>query len=494
MGVVRKQSIINSILYYLGIGLGFINSIFFLTKILGDAQYGLIQVIPKVGTLFSVIAILGTQNMLLRYFPHLKNRAKQHFGFFGFIMLYMGIGIVISAAMLYLFKPMIIEHFETKDSILVNYYDYILLVGITMALFEVLSSMSRVLLKSTYPVMVREFILRVFTFALCIALYFELINFSPFFILFLLNYGLGVILLVFYLARQRDWVLGKFWQHWDVLPVKKMTIFGGYTLLNNSMSKVIRTTDVAMLSWFTTLGQAGAYGFGAIFMEVIVAPSQALRQIAAPVLANAFKENDYDQIRSLYLKTSINQLVAGLFIYGLIVLGIVDLMSFLRPNFHQAIPVIVILGAGKILELSTGINNRIIIESDRYKMSSVFTLILFLMVIVTNYLLIPPYGIVGAAVATGISLGTVGFIRVIFVYRLIGIMPFNLDTIKIFGIAAVSFLLVYFIPIELYWVLAIAIKSILFSVIYLPLVYYLKVSADINLILHQSIDRFIRRK
>jgi len=56
----------------------------------------------------------------------------------------------------------------------------------------------------------------------------------------------------------------------------------------------------------------------------------------------------------------------------------------------------------------------------------------------TNYLLIPVYGILGAAIATGISLFIISLIRIIEVYHLMKVHPFHVSLWKPLVAASVA--------------------------------------------------------
>ncbi|MEO1256010.1 MAG: hypothetical protein AAFY41_14160, partial [Bacteroidota bacterium] len=52
--------------------------------------------------------------------------------------------------------------------------------------------------------------------------------------------------------------------------------------------------------------------------------------------------------------------------------------------------------------------------------------------------------------------------------------------------------LAYFIDIDIHPVLMIGIRSIVTSVIFIPLIYYFKISEDINKLIHSTFKRFLK--
>ena len=69
MGVVKKQSIQNAIIQYVGIVLGYFNSAWLFVNILDTEQYGLTRVMMAVATLYVNFSSLGAPKVLIRCNP-----------------------------------------------------------------------------------------------------------------------------------------------------------------------------------------------------------------------------------------------------------------------------------------------------------------------------------------------------------------------------------------------------------------------------------------
>ena len=98
-----------------------------------------------------------------------------------------------------------------------------------------------------------------------------------------------------------------------------------------------------------------------------------------------------------------------------------------------------------------------------------------------NYLLIPRYGINGAAMATAISIFLFNFIRLVLVQIKMKMHPFSLKTLYTVLLLFTMYLcLYYFLPNSSYHFLDIIWKSLLILIIFLPSIFYLNLSEDIN--------------
>ena len=101
MGVVVKQSILTSIISYVGIGIGYINLLYLYPKFLETDQVGLLRVIQDAAMLLAPFATIGLAQGVVRFFPpylHSKSETKKFvslfilLGFAGFVAILLILG------------------------------------------------------------------------------------------------------------------------------------------------------------------------------------------------------------------------------------------------------------------------------------------------------------------------------------------------------------------------------------------------------------------
>lgn len=459
-----------------------------MTEILSMEELGLRSVMFQAGSFFSVIALVGLANVVNRFFPSLKGKPGHHGGILSFIFIYSFFGIVLSSIVLFVFKETILDHYSERTDMLTGFYTFLIPFGASLALFEGLAAYSRALLKTTFPIFIRELLIRVYNLGLLGLLAFKIIDFTDFLYLYLSGYFMGVVLLCGYLIK-----IGEFkieWNHafewWG--RFREMLRFGVYTWFNNSARIIVKTADVLMLGAYD-LKFAGVYGIGSLIGNIVQVPSQSLRQIAAPLISRHFEEDNIAEIGNLYRKTCMIQLISGLFIYLLIILNLDTLFTIWRPEFAPAKMVVVLLGSARLVAGSTGLNGRIIVESKYFRMNFFFNLLMGVMVIGTNAWLIPQYQIFGAAVASALTITVVSAIKVWFVYAKFGLQPFDYRTFITLGLGAVAFAISYFIPATDIFFLDLFIKTSVFTAIYIPLMVRFKLSQGINDMVYGGIKK-----
>tara|TARA_B110001450_G_scaffold206473_1_gene196594 strand:- start:491 stop:862 length:372 start_codon:yes stop_codon:yes gene_type:complete len=98
----------------------------------------------------------------------------------------------------------------------------------------------------------------------------------------------------------------------------------------------------------------------------------------------------------------------------------------------------------------------------------------------TNLLLIPEYGIVGASIATTISIIIYNIISFFFLLIKYKMQPFTIGTLIVILIAFVSYLIANSVQFTEHMIFNSFIKSVVLIVIFVPLVLVSKASQDIN--------------
>jgi len=79
MSGIRKQAIISSILVYIGIPFGALNTYFFVKQgAFTSDQYGLTRLFNDMGQNFYVLASLGVIPVIYKFYPYYKDNLSDH--------------------------------------------------------------------------------------------------------------------------------------------------------------------------------------------------------------------------------------------------------------------------------------------------------------------------------------------------------------------------------------------------------------------------------
>ena len=85
MGTVARQALYNTLLIYVGIGLGFLNVVILYPKVLASEEYGLTRLILSIVTIAAQVAQLGMENTVIRFFPYFRDAQRKHRGLLGML-------------------------------------------------------------------------------------------------------------------------------------------------------------------------------------------------------------------------------------------------------------------------------------------------------------------------------------------------------------------------------------------------------------------------
>src|SRR5690606_10750513 len=157
-----------------------------------------------------------------------------------------------------------------------------------------------------------------------------------------------------------------------------------------------------------------------------------MAQITTPLTAQYINDKKWEQLKDLYQKSSLTLFVISGWIFLLIVLNAEQVYLSIDPAYSVGLQVVFIISIAKLAENILGNNNAIIINSDYYRWMIALGVFLAVTTIVMNMVLIPKYGIYGAAVATTFSLILYSALKISLVKVKFKMHPFTKGTFKTF--------------------------------------------------------------
>ncbi len=270
------------------------------------------------------------------------------------------------------------------------------------------------------------------------------------------------------------------------LKIKEILRYGVYVLVGGISIILVSRIDMMMLGSMLEDGtgeglkQIAFYTIAFYIGNAIMVPAKAIASISVPLIAKAWQEKDLDTIQDIYSKSSINQLIIGGVFFLCIWLSIDEIFALLPENFQSGKLVVFYIGFSQIINMLSGLNAQIIINSKYYKYDLITSLFLVIVTIITNYILIPKFGINGAAMATAISILLFNLIRLILIKVKMNMHPFSLKTFYTLLLLLVMYYPISFIPSTGHVFLNLIINSVVVLIIFIPSLMYLNLSDDIK--------------
>jgi O-antigen/teichoic acid export membrane protein len=234
-------------------------------------------------------------------------------------------------------------------------------------------------------------------------------------------------------------------------------------------------TVILMLGFLVSTKDVGIYRAASQVTILMTVSLTAVGSIYAPLVSEMFHEGQKKRIESIFKVTTRWIYLIVLPISLVLVFSSKGIMSIFGVDFiEKGAPVLIILTIAQFVNCITGGVGYTLTMTGRQKLELINSMVLVSVNVVLNLFLIPKYGLVGAAIATAVSLVSINLLRLVEVYILYQMHPYSKGHIKILIPAAVSVLLIlclYLLRVQYIWN---AIINIL--IITLSFITYLKIA------------------
>jgi O-antigen/teichoic acid export membrane protein len=256
-----------------------------------------------------------------------------------------------------------------------------------------------------------------------------------------------------------------------------------FSLITGLGSMIVFNIDKIIINQMLDLTNTGVYTIAFYFGSLVVMPSRTLLRISGTLIADAWRKDDIKTIEEIYYKSCLNQLIIGGFLFLGIWANIDNILIILGDDYSGAKWVIFFIGLGYLFDMSTGSNGQIIAFSKYYRVNLVFISLLIALVITLMYLLIPIWGISGAAVAIASSLMLNNLMRYIFLFWKYKMQPFNWKFPVVIGFNILVYFVLQLIP-EFPLIIDLFVRGGLIVLLTLVFILFFPVSEDITKILN----------
>tara|TARA_B110000438_G_scaffold69618_1_gene69901 strand:+ start:179 stop:1633 length:1455 start_codon:yes stop_codon:yes gene_type:complete len=483
MGIVIKQTSRNILTISIALVIGAVNTLYFYPEFLKDEYYGLVVFLLATSNLLQPLMSLGAQHTIIKFYSSFNDK-KSKDNFLSSIIFIPLIIILPVSFLVVQIHDTIGSFLSMQNPIIESYVWVIFLVSFATSYFEVFYAWSRVQLKSVFGNALKEIYPRVSVFILLVLVSLDIIE-KENFVWFLTGlYFLRLLIMIIYsLSLYKP-------KFSFILPenFKEIVSYSIYILLAGSAASLLIDIDKYMIPQKEAISQTAYYAVAVFIATVVEIPGRAMFQILNPMVAKAINTNDNKNLNELYQKSSTNLLIICGFFFLLINLNIVSFYELMNNQFYaDAILVVLIISIAKLIQMSFGCGPAILATSSFYKITLPFSISMAISVYFLNDYLIDLYGINGAAISTLIVLLLFTILKVLFINFKLKIQPYNLNTIKIIVLILVLYFTLNSLKLNLYPLFNIIIKSVLISVSYIYLVYFLKLSKTINSTLNSLI-------
>lgn len=428
---VRKQGITNTTIAMVGLGIGFVNGTLLFPNFLTSEELGLTRLMIQLTMIFTQVSTLGLGNPTIRFFPLYKNERLNNNKFLPLILILSSVGLVIALGILLLSKPILTSYYYEKSRLIVDYYLFLIPLGIFYHFFQILFAWSRANLLISVPSGIWEIALRFLQLIVIVVFGLGKISFDLFVLLFVSTYFMVLLILGLYLIQKNRLRVFPLLGDHKIRSTKYILKHGLYSQIGSLSNTLTLTFDAIMLAGLISLSSVGIYTTGVYISSILTIGSKSLGKIVAPISAKLFQSNSKEELEKLF-KNSVNvSIITATVLFLGVWVNIGILLDFLPAEYSECKDIFFIYGIAQVFGSYGAISSILLINSKIFKINMQINIVYAILMISLNMLLIPIWEIEGAAIATGISLFIIAGTKTLVVIRQLKVSPLNPILLKI---------------------------------------------------------------
>jgi O-antigen/teichoic acid export membrane protein len=488
LGIIIKQSFFSSVSAYIGVLIGYANSIILMPLFMSPDEIGLFRTLMSIAMVLVTVISVGMGGTLVRFLPSRPNQTKGLNQLFTLAMVVMAIGFIITTILLYLTKEQFFAFFAEEAPEVNNYLGLIIVIMLQMGIFNMIEIVFRTQKEIIFPNIVRDIIYKSLHVVVVCLYGFKYFSFDG----YLLSHIVIYVLLILALTIP---MLIKFGIKADFSIFKEKSVFRemieyGYVgILTGLAMNIVVQIDQIMVTKYLGLTANGIYSTAVFMSMVIEYPRRFVSQISSPIMADSFAKGDFEGLNDHYKKASINQLILGILIFLGVMINLENIYEMM-PNgvaYNSGWWVVAIIGLVKLIDMGFSLNGEIISLSKYYKYNTVLIIILSVLGILLNIVLIPRFGLIGAAIATLISYSVFNIVKYIMLKRLYSFDPFSKRTFVLLLIFLGCWVIHLLLPKLSNLYFDIVMRSAIITIVYIFANYYLATSELFNELLQKGL-------
>ena len=479
MGIVQRQSSINTIIIFIAFAIGGVNTLFLYTNFLTPEHYGLVVFLLSAANLLMPLTAFGIQYTIVKFFSGYKTDTEKDKFLSSIIFLPLLIALPIGFVGS-VFYEKISELLSLKNELIKGYTIIIYLVAIATAYFEIFYAWAKVQMQSVFGNAIKELYNRISTMVLLSLIWFQIIDANQFIWFMTASYFLRTLIMMLYAFNLYT---PKFTFK---LPknFKEVLQYSLYIILAGSAGAILLDIDKVMLPQKAAIELAAYYTVGVFIASVVEAPGRAMQQIIQPLTSKALQENNTDEVAKLYKRSSINLLLICGLLFLLINCNVEELYKILpNSNYAQGVYIVLMISIAKLYTMFLGNNGAIISNSKYYKILLPYGIAMAFSVSYLNHLLIDVFDMNGAALSTLIVILVFNTLKILYVKKKFKMLPFTSKTIHLVAVLIVLFGSFYFWNFSFHPIVNIGLKSILIVLTYIYVVKITAISNEVNAVL-----------
>lgn len=464
---------------------------FLLARLLGAQEFGLYNLARSTGSMISGISSLGMDTTVVRYVA----RARAHKNdqvLWGTLQITIGVSTFASiiAGLWLFFMADYLARSVFEDTALIPLFQLISIFIPFLTLVSVVSSATRAFKKMQYTVITQDIFRPLFRLLLIIVVAFIGLNAFNTLMIFGLAELFSFFLVIYFLHHLfslrrplRD----------TTYRVRSIANFTAPIYLSRLITTFQANLQTILLGAMSTITNVGIFTVAA---RVNLLGGMFLTSVTSstlPIIAELHSKKDYGQLQHLYHITTRWVLSLNLPVFLVMILFPEAILNIFGESFTDGTLTMIILAWANMIDAGTGMCGAVLDMAGHTKLKLVNSVVQVGLSLFLNFMLIPPLGMVGAAIASLSATTAVNLLRTIEVYWLERLFPYNLQILKPLLAGSATFVVVYFMTnpwfpanTNLFYLIG---QAVIGGVSYIVILFLLGISEDDRILLSEIRQR-----
>lgn len=396
-------------------------------------DYGLFNLFFSILSILVAVAVLGLGTGMPRFIGYYtgteeKDKIKAVEGW-GLL-----IGIVsgfVFSTLLFFLAPWVAPIFS-KENIFI---DYLRIAAITLPFFVLLNSLITIFRGHQHTkerILFYDFGMNItfLIFSLFVGI-FSLPFIGVIWSMFVAISAMSMLLLVYYLKKQKSLLKNVYSFTFNPSLGKTILIFSLPLLLVDILKQLMGWTSTLMIGSFLTAQSVGFYEVARPLSMLISTGLNVNSFIYAPLVATLYSQHKVNENREIYsILTKWICFVSLPLAMVLFFFSDVIITTLFGVDYLSAGIPLKILSIIFFIDTMTGPDGYTLTAYGKTKFLMYATALAVIILILLNLYLIPKYGIIGAAIATGFSVIIINIVRITKLYKISGIHSLRSENLK----------------------------------------------------------------
>lgn len=214
---------------------------------------------------------------------------------------------------------------------------------------------------------------------------------------------------------------------WDrTVSTHALLAFSVPTALSGTFGVLINRFDRLFLGYYWPATEVGVYQAASQFSIVFAIILNGFNAIFAPMIADLYHDGKLDDLEELYRVSTKWGLYSSLPFSVTLFLAPYDVMAVVfGSDYVGGVPALLILTVGQFINMATGAVGILLMMTGRQNRWFVISGLMVVSNVVLNIILVPRFGVIGAAVATTVTVSGMFLLGLWSVRQVLGLWPYD---------------------------------------------------------------------